>query len=62
MILNQIYDSIMASTYVSPYKISLNDTDHFQPLTQLTIENTSNVTKMYRLEHLPVAAVAGKAN
>ncbi|KAI8339097.1 peptidase S8/S53 domain-containing protein [Chlamydoabsidia padenii] len=55
----QIYDSILATTKVSPYKISLNDTDHFQPLTQLAIENTSNVTKRYQLEHLPTVAVSG---
>ncbi|CAO3598307.1 unnamed protein product [Absidia cylindrospora] len=55
----QIYDSILASTNVHPYKISLNDTDHFQTSTQLMIENTSNATKTYQLGHLPAMAISG---
>ncbi|KAI8341971.1 peptidase S8/S53 domain-containing protein [Chlamydoabsidia padenii] len=56
----QIYDSIMASTNVVPYKIPLNDTDHFRTSTELTIENTSNYTKkIYQLNHIPSLAVSG---
>ncbi|ORZ22157.1 peptidase S8/S53 domain-containing protein [Absidia repens] len=55
----QIYDSILASSNVTPYKIPLNDTEHFQLLTQLVIENTSNATKKYQLEHLPAMAISG---
>jgi hypothetical protein len=45
---------------VTPYKISLNDTEHFQPSAQLVIENASNKTKKYQLEHLPAMAISGE--
>ncbi|KAI8089167.1 peptidase S8/S53 domain-containing protein [Halteromyces radiatus] len=55
----QVYDSILASTSVYPYKLPLNDTAHFRESTELTIENLSNFTKIYHLEHVPSVGIAG---
>ncbi|KAF7728340.1 hypothetical protein EC973_006281 [Apophysomyces ossiformis] len=55
----QIHDAIHSTTNVEPYKIALNDTENFVRTATLSIENTSNKTKTYRLSHLPAAAVSG---
>ncbi|CAO3629431.1 unnamed protein product [Cunninghamella echinulata] len=52
-----VQNSVLGSTYVHPYKISLNDTQHFKNSTQLTIENKSNQTKTYQLSHIPAMGV-----
>ncbi|CAO3633503.1 unnamed protein product [Cunninghamella blakesleeana] len=52
-----VQNAVLGTTYVSPYKISLNDTQHFKNSTQLMIENKSNHTKIYRLSHVPAIGV-----
>ncbi|KAI8146985.1 peptidase S8/S53 domain-containing protein [Fennellomyces sp. T-0311] len=55
----QIRDAIDGETNVSPYKLMLNDTYHFEPEKILRIRNRSHVEKKYQLKHLPAAAIAG---
>ncbi|PHH78656.1 hypothetical protein CDD82_2918 [Ophiocordyceps australis] len=53
----QAFDAAYATTLVQPSGLSFNDTDHFVPLRNLTISNTSRRQITYNLSHVPAISM-----
>ncbi|KAI8072064.1 peptidase S8/S53 domain-containing protein [Thamnidium elegans] len=55
----QIYDSIYGYSFVSPNLITLNDTEHFENMTVLTITNLSEESKLFEFDFTASIGVNG---
>ncbi|EEB96633.1 hypothetical protein MPER_04203 [Moniliophthora perniciosa FA553] len=48
-----VYDALCSTTKVWPGEIALNDTAHFVPEHDFTVQNTGERSKQYQLSHVP---------
>ncbi|KAG0168410.1 hypothetical protein DFQ30_004800 [Apophysomyces sp. BC1015] len=55
----QIYDTIKSTTEVDPFRLALNDTEHFKANQTLQIKNHAKYPQTYRIIHRPAIAVSG---
>ncbi|KAF7727701.1 hypothetical protein EC973_007257 [Apophysomyces ossiformis] len=55
----QIYDTVLSTTEVDPFRLALNDTEHFRGKRTLRIKNHAKYSQTYRIAHRPAIAVSG---
>ncbi|KAH6897589.1 pyrolysin [Coprinopsis sp. MPI-PUGE-AT-0042] len=48
-----VFRAIHTTTIISPAELVLNDTSYFNPIHKVTVNNTANSEKAYKLKHVP---------